>query len=253
MGENDVTAAAPGDRLSLWGRLTAVASGRVVALALGAYLVLLAALLVSSAQLKQHAPGFTKPDLTFGYDHAAVVDALAQLGEAGREAYALNLVIDTVEPAALALATVLVAARAFPVRLPWLSIAPVTFFVLDLIENVSIWLMIQGFPDVPETLVLATSPVTMVKLVAFLFTVPALAVGLTALVARRLHSPTVRLAAWAIAIIVAAGGVISLEVQPALFTPIGATVAAAWGAVLATMAERELRRPDPAQAALDRA
>jgi hypothetical protein len=165
-------------------RVRHAATPRAVAVALGLYLLSIAALQWSDLRLAAHAPGVTKPDLNFGYGHAEILSILTALGESGRTEYAWGLVIDSVMPILLAVATILVAARAAPRLLPWLSAAPVTFMVLDLIENASFGMMVAQYPEVSPALVAATSPVTMVKLVSFTVTFPTLVVGTGMLVVR---------------------------------------------------------------------
>jgi hypothetical protein len=170
---------------SLPARVRHAATTRAIAVALGLYLLSIAMLQWSDLRLAAHATGVTKPDLTFGYGHAEILSILTAFGEAGRTEYAWGLVIDSVMPILLALATILIAARAVPRHLPWLSAAPLTFMVLDLIENASFGMMVARYPEVSPGLVAATSPVTMVKLVSFAVTLPTLVVGTGVLVVRR--------------------------------------------------------------------
>jgi hypothetical protein len=152
-----------------------------VAVAVAAYLASLAALTLSDAQVAAVAPGFSKPDLTLGYGHVDVVAAFALLGEEGRRAYGINLVIDSVMPLALAVATILVAARAAPRLLPLLAVAPLVFVTLDVAENAAFGVMLLRYPDVSTALVAVVSPITAVKLAAFVVTLPTLVLGVAAL------------------------------------------------------------------------
>lgn len=158
------------------------ASPWVVTAAVGAFAAVLVALEASDAALAVHAPGVTKPDLLWGYDHDRVVAVLAALGPAGRRSYLVNLAIDTAMPLLAMTATVLVVARAWPRLLRPLSVAPIAFAVLDVLENAAFAVMVRQFPDVATGLVAATSPVTVAKLVAFWFaTLPTLVGGLAVL------------------------------------------------------------------------
>lgn len=162
-------------------RIRSLATPRATGVAVLLYLVSVAALTASDARLADFSNELTKLDLRFGYDHAAVLAWLAVLGESGRGAYLWNLAIDSVMPVAFAAATVLVVARAAPRWLPVLAVAPVTFLVLDLMENVALAAMVATFPDVPGILVAVTSPVTMIKLSAFAVALPTLIITLAAL------------------------------------------------------------------------
>jgi hypothetical protein len=161
--------------------LDAAATNRGIAIALVLYLASVTALTLSDAQVEKYAPGAGKPDLRFGYAHAELVDLFSVLGEAGRQAYAVNLVIDTVMPLLFAIVTLLVIARAAPRWFGLLSLAPVLFMVLDLIENAAFGLMLAQYPGVGQTLVAITSWITMVKLSAFAVAMPTLLIGLAAL------------------------------------------------------------------------
>lgn len=158
-------------------RLIAKATPRAVVLAIALYLISLVALNLSDAQIAAHAPGVEKPDLVFGYDHGRILHIFTAMGEAGRRAYATNLVIDSIMPVLFAIATVLVIARAAPRWVMVLSIAPVVFLVLDLVENAAFGVMVAQFPDIPPGLVAVTNPITMIKLSAFLLALPTLILG----------------------------------------------------------------------------
>lgn len=219
-------------------RIRAAATPRVIAAAVVVYLASVVVLQVSTAQVASHADAFTKPDLTFGYDLDRVSAALGSLGAAGREAYGLNLLIDSVMPAAFAVAALLAIARAFPRRLGFFAIAPLAFFGLDIVENAALGLMLVAYPELPAALVGVASVVTMVKLSAYLLAFPTFTVALVALLAGRSRTTVIRLAGWAVALAIAAVVVVSLRVDPPAFTAVGVAVAVAWGAALALLAER---------------
>ena len=164
----------PNGSTPLMDRIRAQATPGAIWAALLLYLATVVALTLSDARMADFAHDLTKPDLQFGYDRAAVLAWLTALGETGRRVYLWNLAIDSVMPLALAAATVLVAARAAPRWLPVLAIAPMIFLVLDLVENAALAAMVVTFPEVSETLVAATSPVTMVKLASFAVALPTL-------------------------------------------------------------------------------
>jgi hypothetical protein len=68
-----------------------------------------------------------------------------------------------------------------------LSVAPFTFPVLEVIENAAFASMLARYPAISPGLVAATSPVTMVKLAAFVITLPTLVLGVTAIGVRWLR------------------------------------------------------------------
>lgn len=152
------------------------ASSRRAWLALGALLVCLTALMLADLWLERHSgvpvglpmsADATKPDLLFGYQAADLHAIFTAYGEGGRRAYAVGLVIDTVYPLALAAATVLLAARALPARTRWLWAFPITFAVLDVIENLGFGVALAAHPHTLDGLVAVLSPITQVKLLSF--------------------------------------------------------------------------------------
>jgi len=165
-------------------RLARLASPRAILAAIAFYLVTLVALFVADLRIAAHAPGVPKPDLVFGYDHLRIMEILTAMGEQGRAAYGVSTVVDTVMPLAFALACILVAARAFARWAPWVYIAPLGFFALDVVENASFLVMLGQFPDVSAPLVGVTRWVTMVKLSAFAVAMPTLVVGVATLLGR---------------------------------------------------------------------
>ena len=152
------------------------ASPRRAWIALGVLLACLAALMLADRWLESHtglpvglpmSADATKPDLLFGYG-AADLDALfTAYGEGGRRAYAVGLVVDTIYPLALAAATVLLAARALPRSARWLWAFPITFAVLDVIENLGFGVALATYPQTLDGLVAALSPITQAKLLSF--------------------------------------------------------------------------------------
>lgn len=143
--------------------------------AVAAYLVTLTALQVVTAWVSTFDDA-TKPDLRWVYTHDDVVGLLGDYGADGRLAYGIHLAIDTAYPIAVGLATILLAALAFGGR-RWLWIAPLTFMVLDVLENTLLGVIVATYPDVPEGLVAIASSVTFVKLASLFPTMVVLIVS----------------------------------------------------------------------------
>ena len=158
-------------------RIATMASTKAVFIAIGLYLLSIVALKISDFQIEKVAPGIPKPDLVFGYTYVDIMEIFSQLGEAGRQAYAINLIVDSVMPILFAAAVILVAARAFP-RF-WLpaSIAPFLFFILDMIENAAFAQMVAQFPNIDPSLVAFTRSLTMIKLISYMIAMPTLVIG----------------------------------------------------------------------------
>jgi hypothetical protein len=162
---------------TLKNRIQASATPRMIIFSIILYLASILVLDMSDARLTAIAPDFSKPDLTFGYGFSDIILLLSLLGEVGRSAYGINLIIDSIMPIFFAAATLLVVARAAPRWWVYLSIAPITFMVLDIIENASFGFMLLQFPELSPGLVAFTSPVTMVKLASFVIALPTLIFG----------------------------------------------------------------------------
>jgi hypothetical protein len=174
--------AQPGFLKRVQARIIDAASPKAIVIAAGLYLASLAALTAADAPLKQAAPGLSKPDLTFAYTYADIIQILSAYWAAGRQAYLTNLIVDSIMPVCFAAVTLLVAARAAPRWLGLLGIAPLVFMIVDLIENPLLAVMVSQFPDVSPALVSFTSPLTMIKLSAFAVAMPTLIIGVLYLI-----------------------------------------------------------------------
>ena len=123
--------------------------------------------------LEALANGAPKPDLRFGYSPAELDQIFAAYGEAGRQFYALNLLVDTPFPIFGGIAGalfVLVAFRDWPWR-KVLAAIPLAFLVTDLIENVLLLGLSQVYPPLSEPIAVAASLITQIKRAAFYMTV----------------------------------------------------------------------------------
>jgi hypothetical protein len=167
----------------LHGVILSAATTRWVLVACGLYLASLVALTLADLPLERAAPGTTKPDLTFGYTYSDILAIFSAYGAAGRQAYLVNLVVDSVMPVMFAAAVLLSAARAAPRWSGWLGIAPVVFMLLDLVENAAFAVMLSQYPEVSPALVSFTRPVTMIKLSAFVIAMPTLILSVLILIA----------------------------------------------------------------------
>jgi hypothetical protein len=119
--------------------------------------------------LSNLANGEPKLDLRFGYDLATVERLFDAYGEQGRELYIWDLLVDTPFPVLGGLATILFVLVAFhtPLWQKVLVIAPITFIVTDLLENVLFMFLLQSYPSLSSELVAVSSFVTQVKRSAF--------------------------------------------------------------------------------------
>ncbi|WP_420615804.1 hypothetical protein [Candidatus Palauibacter sp.] len=100
-----------------------------------------------------------------GYTHSEALAALDGYGEAGRRAYAwASLTLDTLLPAASASFLAGLIYRFRPTERMWrLAWLPVAAGVIDLGENVQIFLMLIRYPDISAGQVASASLFTMLK------------------------------------------------------------------------------------------
>ncbi|GAA6143220.1 hypothetical protein [Hydrogenophaga sp. 5NK40-0174] len=152
-------------RMSSW-------SGRSVLIwFLLANAVYLAMVLYSIPKVMAFAQGLPLFDLSpAGYTHQEAVALLEALGEQGREAYVFpQLLLDAFYPALFALSygslMLWVAARGGLKQLVWRVLGYVPFLVcaFDYGENLSVWHMLTGFPDVSTGLTSTASGMTVIK------------------------------------------------------------------------------------------
>jgi hypothetical protein len=158
------------------------ATTKAVLIAFILYLASVAVLTFSDGQISRHAPNTTKPDLRYGYTHSEIIDVFTVFGPEGRQAYAANLVIDSVMPVFFAALVLLLVARVVPRWFWLLGIAPVVFLVFDLIENAAFGLMLSQYPEISPALVSVTSIMTRIKLSAFFIAMPTLVLTFLALI-----------------------------------------------------------------------
>ena len=138
------------------------------------------------------AGGATKLDLRFGYDLPAVQALFESYGQVERNLYLLNLAIDKLMPLILTLATLLFIPLAFRRAkiILILATAPITFLILDIIENALLAVLVTSFPELNAALVRLASAIKRPKLIAAMLTYGILIVTVLVvigrLVARRL-------------------------------------------------------------------
>jgi hypothetical protein len=219
-------------------------TARMIAVAVALWLVSIVALTFSDERIAEYAPDTTKPDLHIGFSHADIISMFTALGEEGRQAYGINLLIDTVMPVLFGVMTVLLMAKVLPRRLMLLSVAPITFVMLDIIENAAFGVMLLQYPDIALWLVAATSLVTLVKLTAYMFAAPLFVLRLVSLGIRRLNSPVWRTFVWVLGLALVVVWVTVVGIQPAIYAYIGKAVATVWGVGFILLVELDRRRTE---------
>jgi len=143
-----------------------------------------------------YAPGLQLFDMSpGGYDYEQAIRLLTSLGLPGRELYLwVQLPLDFVYPALFAATyTLLVvwAAKKFAIawsRVGWLALLPLAAGLFDYAENVGIILMLNRYPNVPESMVRTSSFFTVAKSACTTVYFVAVIVGLVLVVIKRLRS-----------------------------------------------------------------
>jgi len=147
-------------------------SGRKALIFLALWLLFVILLQFSDQQLVELANGQTKLDLRFGYDLQTVQMLFESYGQQGRPMVIKNLILDTLMPLFLALATILFISLALrkSALVTFLVLIPAGFFFLDILENVLLFILITNFPPVDPNLVRLASAITQPKLIAAILT-----------------------------------------------------------------------------------
>lgn len=147
-------------------------SGRLVlALFTAANAVYMVMLTYSIPKLMAYTNGLPLFDMSpFGYSYQDAIALLSALGEEGRNVYAsLQLALDLFYPLLFALCYSalllwLVGLGKFANRLwSYLANVPILVCLFDYAENVSIWFMLAGYPELSENLVAVSSAFTLIK------------------------------------------------------------------------------------------
>ncbi|MCK6264257.1 hypothetical protein KP803_13330 [Vibrio sp. ZSDE26] len=156
-------------------RVQSRASGkRVLVLFLAANAVYLTMVIYSIPMLMEYSGGVPIFDMTpLGYSYQEAMALLTALGEEGRNAYiSIQLTLDLLYPALFALCYftlvqwLIVTGKLTHRIWLYLSIIPIFACVFDYAENICVWLMIQGYPVIPEKLVVTSSVFTLAKSVS---------------------------------------------------------------------------------------
>lgn len=149
---------------------------------LGYWLISLAPVSFSAAGMAELSGGARPLDLLFAPSVSESRAELAQLGEAGRDAYRSFQLVDLFFPAVLAAFFAGALLRTYRAVLPLgaavaLSLLPVLGAALDYAEGVGVFVALQTYPDVPGALLAVVGILTTVKLVLLYLSLLLLVVG----------------------------------------------------------------------------
>ena len=131
-------------------------------------------LLYSLPLVSSFAPGLALFDMSpMGYSYTQAIELLTSLGIEGRNAYlSIQLPIDYIYPGLFALSYSLLITWVLKHYLPkdsklyMISFVPILAGVFDYLENITIVMMLNSFPNISENLVSLSSAFTIIKSMA---------------------------------------------------------------------------------------
>ncbi len=117
--------------------------------------------------LEEYGGGAPHLDVRFGvgYSHADVLKYFDTLGVEGRAFYAKTTLFDTIWPLCIGVCGALWAPLAFHNNF-WVVVAaasPVLFGILDLLENIGLWIMLSQYPEISQSVASVGNAITLVK------------------------------------------------------------------------------------------
>lgn len=142
-------------RLATWRGLTVL---------IIAYFVVFGAILMTLAQLKEVSGGFGILDFDLGYAKQRVMEVFGSYGEHGFSLYRRIMLLDAFNPALYSLIASVLTYLLWKGRgVDWLCLAPLLGGIGDYAENVTLYLLARGYPDVSDGLVTVSSTLSLTK------------------------------------------------------------------------------------------
>lgn len=147
---------------------------RVLILFILTNLIYISMLMYSLPLVSSFAPELVLFDMSpMGYSYAQAIKLLTSLGAEGRNAYlSIQLPLDFIYPGLFAVSYALLITWVFKHYLPidskfyFIAFIPIIAGVFDYLENTTIIMMLNSFPDISENIVTISSLFTIVKSVA---------------------------------------------------------------------------------------
>ncbi len=166
-------------RLATWRGLTTL---------IIAYLVVFGTILVTLGHLTEVSGGFGILDFDQGYTKQRVAEVFGSYGEHGFSLYRRIQLLDVFNPALYSFI-----AAAFTYLLwkgrgvDWLCLAPLLGGIGDYAENVTLFFLAKGYPDVSDGLVAVSSTLSLIKNALLIVGMLPLLAGLAWLIIERLR------------------------------------------------------------------
>lgn len=141
-----------------------LATRRGLSILVAAYVLVFGAILVTLGQLLEVSGGFGALDFDQGYSTERVAEVFGSYGAQGFSLYRRIQLLDIFNPTlysliASALTYLLWKGRGFE----WLCLAPLLGGIGDYAENVTLFLLVKGYPDVNESLAAISSSLSLIK------------------------------------------------------------------------------------------
>ena len=145
------------------GLIQNMANWRAVGVLAVLYSFVFGVILISMGQLAEISGGMPILDFEPGYDMARVREVFTAYGPDGMRLYARIQLLDLINPALYSLLAAALTAMLWRGR-PWVALLPLLAALADYSENITLYLLSRGFPDLPEGLVAVSSTLSLVKL-----------------------------------------------------------------------------------------
>ena len=145
------------------GLIQRLTNWRAVGVLAALYALVFGSILISMGQLAELSGGMPILDFEPGYDIARVREVFTAYGPDGMRLYGRMQTLDLINPAISSLLAAALTAMLWP-RRQWVALLPLLAALGDYAENITLYLLARGFPDLPEGLVAVSSTLSLVKL-----------------------------------------------------------------------------------------
>ena len=157
-------------RLATWRGLTVL---------IIAYLAVFGAILMTLGQLAEVSGGFGILDFDQGYTKQRVAEVFGSYGELGFSLYRRIQLLDIFNPALYSLIASVLTYLLWKGRgVDWLCLAPLLGGIGDYAENVTLFFLARGYPDVSDGLASVSSTLSLIKNALLILGMLPLLVGL---------------------------------------------------------------------------
>ena len=165
-----------------------MATWRGLAVIIAAYVVVFGSILMTLGQLTEVSGGFGILDFDQGYTKERVAEVFESYGERGFSLYGRIQLLDILNPALYSLISAVLTYLLWKGRdVDWLCLAPLLGGIGDYAENVTLFLLARGYPNLSEGLIAVSSTLSLIKNGLLILGAVPLIVGLALWCVRRLR------------------------------------------------------------------